>query len=142
MDAKRIVVGTIVGALVIYALGFLIFNVIMESFYAANMTSVPGVFHESQIQWAIIVGEIGSAALLTLGILSQRGTPTLRTGAITGAVVGFLLWVTADFVYYGLANVWTLTVVIVDPFVEAIHFAISGAIVALVLGKLTSTASA
>jgi len=142
MDAKRIAVGTIVGAIAIHALGLLIFNVVLESFYAANMTSVPGVFHEQQIQWAIIVGEIGSAALLTLGILSQRGTPTLRTGAVTGAVVGFLIWVTADFVFYGLANVWTLTVVIVDPFVEAVHFAISGAIVALVLAKLPSSASA
>lgn len=141
MDTKRIVVGTIVGAVVLYALGYLIFNVLAESFYAANMTSVPGVFHDAQIQWAIIVGELGSAALLTLGILSRGATPTLTTGATAGAVVGFLLWLTADFVYYGLANVWSLTLTIVDPFIEGIHFAISGAIVAFVLGKLTSSAT-
>lgn len=136
MDAKRIVIGTIVGAVVLYVLGYLIFNVAAESLYAANMTSVAGVFHESQLQWAIIVGQISSGALLTLAILSRGGTPTLGRGAITGAVVGFLVWCTADFVYYGLANIWTLTIVIIDPFVEAIHHAITGAIIALVLARV------
>lgn len=136
MDAKRIVIGTIVGAVVIYFLGFLIFNIVLEDFYVANMSTVPGVFHETQIQWAIIVGETGSALLLTLAILSRGGTPTLSSGVITGAVVGFLIWLTADFVYYGLAAVWTPTIVIIDPFVEAIHFAITGAVVAFVLAKI------
>lgn len=139
MDAKRIVIGTIVGAVVLYALGYLIFNVIAVGFYEANMTSVPGVFHESQIQWAIGLAYVGAGALLTLAILSRGGTPTLGGGAVVGAVVGFLVWVDADFVYYGIANVWTLTLVIVDPFVEAIHHAITGAVIAFVLARLSKS---
>jgi hypothetical protein len=140
MDAKRIVIGSIVGAVVLYALGYLVFNVLLESFYAANMTAVAGVFRESQMQWAVAVGETASAVLLTLAILSRGGTPTLGVGAIAGAVVGFLVWWTADFVYYGFANVWNLTIVIVDPFVEAIHYAITGAIIALVLARVPKSA--
>jgi hypothetical protein len=140
MDAKRIIIGTIVGAVVLYVLGYLIFNVLIESFYAANMTSVPGVFHESQVQWAIILGEAAAAALLTLAILSRGGTPSLAGGAVAGAVVGFLVWVTADFVYYGLASIWTLTIVIVDPFVEAVRHGITGAVIALVLAKVPKSA--
>jgi len=68
----------------------------------------------------------------------RLGAPTIGGGAVAGAVVGFLVWWTADFVYYGLANIWTLTIVIIDPFVEAIHFAITGAVVAFVLAKLSS----
>ena len=138
MDGKRIVIGTIVSAVVLYALGFLIFNIILEGFYGAN---VSGAFRESQVQWATIVGNIGSAALLTLGILSRGGAPTVGNGLVAGAVVGFLLWLTADFIYYGLADLWTLTIVIVDPIVEAIHFAITGAVVAFVLAKVSPKAA-
>ena len=57
-------------------------------------------------------------------------------GMKIGAVVGFLLWFTADFILYGLQNVNNLTVAIADPLLELVRGGISGAIIAAVLGKI------
>jgi uncharacterized membrane protein YvlD (DUF360 family) len=37
MDMKRFVIGTIVGALALYAVGYLIFDVAVADFYAATV---------------------------------------------------------------------------------------------------------
>jgi hypothetical protein len=61
----------------------------------------------------------------------------LNTGAgiRIGAVVGFLLWFTADFMFYGLSNVGTLTSTVVDPLIELVPGAVAGGVIAIVLGK-------
>jgi hypothetical protein len=140
MDAKRIVIGTIVGGVALFILGYLIFEVIAVRFYTANMTAVEGVFLDAPLPWAIGVGNLSMGALLTLGILNRGGTPTLGAGAVTGAVIGLLVWICADFTYYALANVWTLTAVIVDPLIEAIHNGIAAAIIAIVLARVPKSA--
>jgi hypothetical protein len=53
-----------------------------------------------------------------------------------GATVGFLIWLCADFTLYGISNINTLTLAIVDPLVELVRGGITGAAVALLLRKL------
>jgi hypothetical protein len=55
-----------------------------------------------------------------------------------GAVVGFLLWFTVDFVFYGISNISNLTLTVVDPLVELVHGGIGGAAIGLVLGRMST----
>lgn len=135
MDAKKFAVGTIVGGIVIFALGFVIFNVLLESFYAANPGTATGVQREAPLQWSLAVGCLGYAALICYA-MGARAASGLGGGAKVGAIVGFLLWFTADFIIYATSNTSTLTITIVDPLVEIVHGGIGGAVIGLVVSKM------
>jgi len=53
-----------------------------------------------------------------------------------GAVVGFLIWVCADFTLYGITNLNNLTLTAVDPLVELVRGGIVGAVLGALLPKL------
>ena len=136
MDVKRFLVGTIAGGVALYATGYLIFIVIFADFYAANVGSATGVDRSTQIQWAEALASLAYAALITFAIGNRLGTLSLGAGARIGAIVGFLLWLTADFVFYGATNIANLTRTIVDPLLEFVHGGIGGEVIAAVLGRI------
>jgi hypothetical protein len=136
MDAKRFVIGTLVGGIVLYATGYLIFNLAFASFYAANVGSATGVRRDPELMWAVVLGSFSYAALLTYAMGNRLGSLSVPGGLKTGAVVGFLLWCTVDLIYYGTTNVANLTSVMVDPLLEIIHGGIGGGVIAAVLARV------
>lgn len=136
MDAKRFVIGTLVGGIVLYAVGYLIFGVVFAGFYAVNVGSATGVARGTQLVWAVGLANLAYAALVTYAIGNRSESLTIGTGAKVGAIVGFLLWVTADFVFYGTTNIANLTRTIVDPLLEIVHGGIGGGAIAAILAKV------
>jgi hypothetical protein len=136
MNTKQWVLGTVIGAVVIYAVGYLIFTVLLGDYYAANSGSATGVMRDSQIVWALAVGALAYAALILYAMRSQAGSVNVVSGMKVGAVVGFLLWATADFSLYGITNMSNLTVTMLDPFAELVHGGIAGAVLGALLPKL------
>ena len=136
MDIKRLIIGTVVGAITLYILAYLIFELAFGEFYAANAGSATGLVRDTPLMWATALGSISYAALLTLAIETRGGSVTIVDGLKIAAIVGFLLWFTVDFTFYGLFNMSNLTLTIVDPLLELIHAGISGAVIAAVFGKI------
>lgn len=136
MDTRRLVTGTLVGGIVLYVVGYLIFDLAFGNFYAANAGSATGVARDSQLVWAVALGSLSYAALITLAIGSRGRSTTIGTGVKIGAVVGFLLWFTVDFILYGVSNVANLTRTMVDPPLELVRGGIAGGVIALVLRKI------
>ena len=64
MDSKRFVTGSIVGGIVLFLVGYVIFNIILRSFYDANMGSATGVARDPPFLWAIALGCLANAALI------------------------------------------------------------------------------
>ena len=135
MDTKRFLAGTIVGGIVLYAVGYLIFSMAFASFYAANAGSATGVDRPAELMWAVVLGNLGYAALICYA-MGARTTSGLVEGAKVGAVVGFLTWFTVDFTLYGFQNVSNLTRTIVDPLLEIVHGGIGGAVIGLLVAKM------
>ena len=142
LDIKRLGIGTLVGLVVLYALGWLFWVMLFTDFFAANRGSATGVYREAPVLWALILGTLLYAKLVTMTLLSRGGNLSLIDGAKAGAVVGLLLWGTADFVLFGLTNLNTLTGTIADTLLEAVRGGVAGAIIALVLSKVGSGQSA
>jgi len=140
MDIKRIVIGTIVGAVTMHIVGYVVFEILTAEFYAAN--SMSGLYRDVSLQWAIALGEFSLTALITLGIESRSSTPSIAGGFITGAVIGLLLWIGVDFVLYGIWNAQNLTLTMVDPLLGAIQYGIVGAAIAAVLARVPKSAMA
>ncbi len=136
MDAKRFVAGTLVGGVVLYVVGYLIFTVAFGRFYAANAGSATGVDRSAELTWAVALGSFAYAALVVYARGNRGGSRLIGEGIKTGAIVGFLLWFTADFTLYGLTNIANLTRTIVDPLLEIVHGGIGGFFIALVLGRM------
>jgi len=141
MDMKRIAIGTIVGGVAMYVIGYLIFDLALGSFYAANVGSAgDDALRIPNFQWALAISNFAYALLVTLGIELRGGTPSIASGFITGAVIGFLVWLTADLYYYGASNVWNYIIVIVDPPLSALATGIGGAVIAAVLMRMPKAA--
>jgi hypothetical protein len=135
MSAKRFIVGTLVGGVALYAVGYLIFVMTFGAFYAANAGSAAGVDRAEQLVWAVALGNLAYAALVVL-VIANRESFSIAAGAQVGAVVGFLIWVTADFIVYGTTNIANLTRTVVDPLLEIVHGGIGGAVIAGVLKSM------
>lgn len=133
MDAKRFVTGTLVGGFTLYVVGYLIFTMALGSFYAANEGSATGVDRGGELVWAVALGNLAYAALIMFAIGNRGSALSVGDAAWVGAIVGFLLWFTADFTLYGLTNIANLTRTIVDPLLEIVHGGIGGAVIAAVL---------
>ena len=142
MDIKRFIIGTVVGAITLYILGYLIFDLVFAEFYAANAGSATGVVRDNQVVWAVALGTLSYAALLTLAIGIRAGSTTIVEGVKIGAIVGFLMWFGADFIFYGIFNISNLTLTFVDSLLELIRAGITGAVIATVLGKIADAPEA
>ncbi len=142
MDIKRLVIGTVAGGIALFILGYVIWNMLFVEFFAANAGSATGVVKDPQVMWAIAVGTLSYAALITLAIGTRAGSATIVEGLKIGAIVGGLMWFGADMIIYGVWNVGNLTAAIADSLLELIRAGISGAVIAAVLAKIADAPEA
>jgi hypothetical protein len=136
VDIKRFIIGTIVGGIALYILGYVMFNLAFADFFAANAGSATGAWKDPQVIWAIALGTLSYAALITLALGTRAGSTTIVEGLKVGAIVGFLMWFSADMIFYGIWNVWNLTAASVDTLLELVRGGIGGAVIAAVLAKI------
>ena len=132
MDTKRFILGTVVSGVVLFVGGYLVFGLLLADFFAGNAGSATGVARDPMLYWAIALGCLGEAALISHLLGANGGA---GAGARAGGIVGFLLWLSADFVLYGTQNVSNLTATVVDPLVSAVVAAVAGAVAGAVVGK-------
>ena len=132
MDMKRLAIGTVVGAITLQLVGYLIWNIVFDFYFAAVDAS--GVAREPQLLWANMLGNLSLAALLTLAI-DKVGASTIGRGIKIGAIVGFLVWFGVDFAHYAVMTVQTLMGTIVDPLLELIRYGVTGGVIVAVLKR-------
>ena len=139
MTARQFATGTIVGAATLSATGYLMFWIALGNFYAYALKagSATGVPRDAPLVWAVALGALSYSALLTLAIGNRLGSPAIGAGVKVGAVVGFLVWFTADFMLYGISNVLNLTSTLIDPLLEVVPGAVAGGAIAVVLRNVS-----
>lgn len=136
MNAKQWVIGTVVGAVVLFATGWVLFEMLLGGYYEANAGSATGVDKDPPLLWSVAVGALAYAALIIYAMRGQAASANLVSGMKVGAVVGFLLWATADFSLFGITNMSNLTLTMVDPVVELVRGGIAGAVIGALLPKV------
>ncbi len=100
------------------------------------MTRVCGRPRDAPVVWSLVVGALLYAALIIYATRAQAGSVNVVSGMKVGAIVGFLLWGTADFSLFGITNMSNLTITVLDPFMELIHGRIAGAAIGALLPKV------
>ena len=130
---KKMIMGTVAGAVAFFLLGFLLYAVILGGFYEANLGSATGVMRELRVWWAMLISQLGLAAVVTYVFL-HADVATAADGLKTGAVFGLLLSIAISFDLYAVTNWSNATVAFVEPIVSAVRTALAGAVIGWTLG--------
>jgi len=133
MCTKRLAIATLGGGIVMYAVGYLIWDIAFAEFFASSGSAK--VARETAFIWPQILGTFSLAALVALGVGKGKQS-SIGEGFKIGATVGFLVWFGVDFIRYGMSDVLDLTATIVDPLLEIVRSGIGGAVIAALLGKV------
>ncbi len=140
MNMKGLLVGAVSGGVVMFVLGYLIWEVAFVDFFAAHSGSATGVGREIVLEWAVALGTLSLAILVTL-CLGWSGATTIGAGFKVGAIVGLLAWLGVDLILYGATNLQDLTAVCADALLELVRTGIGGATIAAVVSKLSPAAA-
>ena len=132
MTTSRCCLGTLVGGLILFFIGYALYGVLLAGFFEANQGTATGVMREDMSFVALALGQLMWAGVLTM-ILGWRGATSAADGFAGGATVGGLFFLGFDLTLYATTNISTLTGAFADAVVAALLFGIAGAAITLVI---------
>ena len=136
MDIKKFIIGTLVGGIAFFFLGYLIYGVALANFFSQHSIAVSGSMKTMNeiVWWALILGNLASGALLTYIFLKLANINSFGSGARTGAAIGFFMSLSMVLIRFATENGSDLTATFTDVLVQTVMTAIAGGIIAAVLG--------
>lgn len=135
MSTRQFALATVAGWITLFLLGFVIYGVLLTSFFAANAGSATGTERDPPFFWSIALGELGLAAALTIVLGKWAKVAGASNGFLVGATLGFLMAVSYDFTMYGTSNMLNLTATVADVAVATIRTGLGGAVAGAVLAR-------
>ncbi|MDE2721177.1 hypothetical protein [Candidatus Palauibacter polyketidifaciens] len=130
----KCLVASVAGAVVLFVGGYVLYELVLGGFFAANAGSATGVIKESPDFLWIAVGQLASGGVLATA-LGWKGATDVAGGAQAGAKLGALIAVAFGFVMLGAMNISTLASVVVDVVVTGVLWGAAGAVVGMMLGR-------
>ena len=137
MTLQRIAIGTVVGGLVFFFVGYLVFGILLVDFFMSNAGSATGVSRDPISFGPLIVGQLAWGAVLTL-ILGWSGASSVAQAAKISWVTGLLFMIGIDFTLYGTSNINNMTATVVDAAVASLLFALAGVAISAATGRKAS----
>lgn len=137
MTAKNQILATIVGFIVLFLLGWLLYGFLLMDFYTNNTGSASGVMRadDDMIWWALILGNFFQAYLLVYIFGNWANITTFSDGLKAGAIIGLIMGLAFNLTMYGTSNIMNMTSTLVDPFVSTVMMAITGGVIGVMLGR-------
>ena len=129
----RFVLAAVTGMITIAVMGGLLYGVVFASFLRANIVDLTIMRNPPGFGW-IALSHVPFGILLTL-VVRWRGELSARGGAVTGAVLGFLMAASYNLAQFGTIRHWSLQLTLLEPFITMAMVAVAGAVVAIVLAR-------
>src|SRR5260221_11755549 len=98
MNLQKTILGGIVGGIVYFLLGYVLYGLLLKKFFDENGMAVN---MDAMVWWAMIVSNLAAGFLLAY-ILGKANVSSAGGGAGTGFVVGLLMAVSFDLAMYGI----------------------------------------
>lgn len=135
MDVTKILLGTIVGAIVMFFSGWLIWGFGLHNFQTANTVQYEGLVKEMPSLGITFAAMIATALLWSIIFNRWAGIKTFATGAKAGAMIAILTGLSTGFMNMSMMNLWTWPIVLSDLGGNLIWGAISGGVIGFILGR-------
>ena len=132
---KKVALGTIAGFIALFALGALIYGVLLKG-TMSKMAAAAGDCMIAEPGMALVaVATLVQAFLFTL-LLHKLNANTFSKGLIAGAWVGFLIVLMYDIWFKASFPFFNISFAVADILGSTTMAALSGGVIGLVLGKV------
>lgn len=136
MNTNKFLVGGIIGGIVYFLLGWLVWGMLLADFMNQHTTEAGKAVMKAEgdmIWWALIVANILWGLVLSY-VLVKAGVSSAAAGASTGAVFSLLIAAGMQCFYYAMMNMSDTTWMAVDVAAGTVVGAIVGAVIGWYLG--------
>ena len=134
MNISKILFGGIVGGIVFFFVGWLIYGVVLSNYMMANSNQCAMRPFDQMIWSSLILANLGWGFLLAI-VFDWSKTYVWKVGAMKGAMFGFLTGFSIDLGYYAMSTMYSnLGAVCVDILATVVLVTIGGAIIAWAMG--------
>ncbi|MDQ6756115.1 MAG: hypothetical protein M3004_04185 [Bacteroidota bacterium] len=142
MNTKKLIIGGIVGGVVYFLLGWLFYGNLFLQYFHDHPGTATGVDKpmDQFLWWALILGNVLAGFLLAY-IFLKSGVSTLSSGLITGGILGLLMSSSYDLMMYATTNIVSKHIVFADVAIYTVMSAITGAVIAVVMGMSNRSAA-
>lgn len=138
MDTRKFLIGTITGGIVYFLLGFVVYALLLDSFFESHSGTASGVEKTLEMQyWPLFIGNLAQAALLSYVFVKWAHIKTFSTGLSAGLVIGFLMMLGHNLIQYDTTNIMDLTGHIAEVVAYTIITALVGGVVGAVIGMVS-----
>lgn len=138
METKRIFIGTLVGGVAMFFLGWVIYGMLMMnvmSEYCDDSLNRP----KDQMIWGALIASNLVWGLLVALLLSWTGMRSAMGGMKLGATLGLLAGLAFDLSMYSMSTmIKDPTFIALDVIAFTLWFALSAGIAGWVMGRITS----
>ena len=137
MAPGRFLTATVVGGIVLFVVGYLIWGLALMGFFEAQSIAPEGALKTmDEFSLAhIFVANLVYAALLTLTVGVWGGKRGFRGGFQGGLLVGLLVTVSMAFMFLATMHFMTVTGHLVDVIASGVWAGIGGGVIGLILAR-------
>jgi uncharacterized membrane protein len=134
MDIKKFVFGTLAGGVGYFLLGFLVYAIVFEGFFAGH--TVPGIMktNEQMKYYPLAMGNFAHGALLAYIFLKWTKIRSFGEGLAGGAAIGFFMTAGFDLIQYDTVRFMSIVGTLADIVIYTAMTALIGGIVGAVIG--------
>lgn len=135
MDIKKLLIGGILGGILYFGLGYLVYGNLLMNFMKEHPGTATGVdramddFHFLYLA----AGNLAMGFLLAY-VFVKSNVNSMAGGLFTGGIIGALISVGIDCMMYGTTNIISKTAMAADVVAMTVISAIIGAVVGMVMG--------
>ena len=136
MDTKKFLTGTVVGGIVFFFLGYLIYGVALSGFFSQHSGPNAGSMKamEEIVWWALIVGNLASGALLSYIFVKWANVSSFGNGLSAGAGIGFFMALSIELVRFATAGTLDLTASLTNVLILTVMNGVAGGAISAVFG--------
>ena len=130
----KIILAAIVGSILYFLLGWLIYGFLLMDFFAENTKQYEGLMYDMPNLLILFLSNLSLTYLLSFIFQKWANINTISKGFSAGFFFGLFLSISIDLMFYAGMDLYTPTLVIVDVFANSIIIAVVGGSIGWILG--------
>ncbi|MCX6244837.1 MAG: hypothetical protein NTU98_09045 [Bacteroidetes bacterium] len=142
---KKLILATLAGSVTQFVLGWLIYGLLLGSFMSSHSNHYEGLMKDmttGSFMLLIFVSGLGMSFLLSFIFQRWAKFDTVLKGLTAGMLFGFFVALSYDISSFAMMNLFSKRAMLADILANTIIMGIVGAVIALVLGFRSKSASA